>query len=434
MIEQGGPDYMGPAYSTDSDTLLLNVPAEIMGASSDDPDEFRRWAVDRWPDAEPGAYLPRRLFREYLVESIGRAQRARAGEVALEHVHAEATDLEVLDDEATVHLEGGARLGADRVVLALGNFTPPDLPMSDPATRDSERYAGTPWDVSVLDRLGPRDPVLFIGTGQTMVDLALVLFDRRHEGTMTAISRRGLLPLAHSEGEASYPSFFAEIEGATSIRHVVATVREHVRLAEATSVDPRAVIDSMREDTQALWAGMPEVEKRRFMRHVFRYWERIRSRIPPRSERTIEKMRGHGQLRVIAGRVRDIVETGTGMEVRYTPRWGSGTRAEAAALVVSCVGPETDYRRIRAPLVRNLLRRGLIRPGLADIGMATDLDGAILDAEGVPSDVLFTLGSTMKGLVWEALAVPDIRAQAEALAERFTTHALAIVTSRSSRS
>jgi uncharacterized NAD(P)/FAD-binding protein YdhS len=88
-------------------------------------------------------------------------------------------------------------------------------------------------------------------------------------------------------------------------------------------------------------------------------------------------------------------------------------------MAISCIGPQTDYRRVRDPLVRNLMDRGLMRPGMADIGMATDLDGALLDARDEPSEVLFTIGSTMKGLVWEMLAVPDIRVQAEKLAERF---------------
>ncbi|MGD2070465.1 MAG: FAD/NAD(P)-binding protein [Gemmatimonadota bacterium] len=419
MVDRRGPDSMGPAYSTDADTLLLNVPAEIMGASSEDPDEFRRWAAGRWEDTQPGAYLPRRLFREYLLGLLAGAVADRRDEVTFEHVQGAATDLEVGGSEVTIRLDGGETLEADRVVLALGNPPPPDLPMSDPGTRESERYVSAPWDLSPLDRLAPDDPVIFIGTGQTMVDLSLVLTDRGHGGTLTAMSRRGLLPLTHPEGDQVYPSFFDEIEGSTSIRHVLATVRKHVRRARSAGLDPRSVIDSMRTDTQALWSGMPEVEKRRFMRHAFRYWERIRSRIPPESGATIDRLRADGRLRVRAGRIRDIVDVGSAMEVRYSPRRGGADRTERAAMVINCIGPEADYRRVRDPLVRNLLDRGLIQPGMADIGLATDLAGAVLDADGVPSEVLFTLGSTMKGLVWEALAVPDIRVQAEELAEAF---------------
>ncbi len=425
VVDRAGPGAMGPAYSTDSDTLLLNVPAEIMGASSDDPDEFRRWAAGRWPGTEPGAFVPRRLFREYLLGLLADAVGDRAGDVTFEHVRGSATDIEVSGAErgdrgrAAVHLESGDRLEADRVVLALGNFPPPELPMSDPATGESDRYVPVPWDLSALDRLETDDPVVFIGTGQTMVDLCLVLAGRGHTGTLTGISRRGLLPLTHPEDDQEYPSFYPEIEGVRSVRRVLAVIRKHVRRARSRGIDPRAVIDSMRSDTQVLWSAMPEVEKRRFMRHGFRYWERIRSRIPPGSGAAIDRMWDQGRLRIRTGRVRDIRDTGAAMEVRYAPRRDGPERTERGALVISCIGPETDYRRVRDPLVRNLMDRGLMRPGMADIGMATDLDGALLDAEDEPSHVLFTIGSPMKGLVWEMLAVPDIRVQAENLAERF---------------
>jgi uncharacterized NAD(P)/FAD-binding protein YdhS len=86
--------------------------------------------------------------------------------------------------------------------------------------------------------------------------------------------------------------------------------------------------------------------------------------------------------------------------------------------VLNCIGPEADYGRVEQPLVRNLLRRGLLRPGPARIGMDALPDGAIVGRDGVASGVLYTLGSTMKGVLWEVLAVPEIRVQAEQLARR----------------
>ena len=44
------------------------------------------------------------------------------------------------------------------------------------------------------------------------------------------------------------------------------------------------------------------------------------------------------------------------------------------------------------------------------------LNGAIIGQNGAASDVLYTLRSSMKGVVWEVLAVPEIRVQAERLA------------------
>ncbi len=418
LYDRGRPGSMGPAYSGDSDEPLLNVPAELMGPTSDDPDAFRRWVAARGRRAEPGDFLPRRLLREYVFELLGEAAERRDGGVKLEEASSEVVDLEVGTRGATLRIETGDEVRADRVVLALGNLPPRHPPVRDPAVLASGRYARDPWHPGTLDDVGPGEPVVFIGTGQTMVDLALVLGRRGHTGRITAISRRGLLPLPHPTQRDEYPSYFAELDGATRVRSVLRTIRTHVRRAEAAGVDPRAVIDSLRPDTQSVWGGLPEAEKRRFLRHAFRYWERIRSRIPPESQARVQAMVDQRRLRVVAGRVRDMVDKGDVLDVRYTPRGQEREVGELAARVINCIGPETDYRRVEDGLVPNLLRRGLIRPGPAGIGMDARPGGAVVSRDGRASTVLFTLGSTMKGLLWEVLGVPEIRAQAERLASR----------------
>jgi len=415
MIDRGGYDYMGPAYSNESSDLLLNVPAAQMGAFSEDPEHFYRWVRERGVRAEPEDFLPRRLYRDYILFLMHEAVRARAGDLAFEHIRGEVTDIELDGLRATVHLESRKPFSADRVVLAIGNFPPRQPSVTHRSVLKSERYGCDPWDPNVLDPLLYLDPVVFIGTGQTMVDLALMLHQRGHQGTITAFSRRGLLPMAHRSHEP-YPSFFEEIVGSASLLHIFRTVRRHLDRATLMGIDQRAVIDSLRPDTQMLWLGLPEAEKLRFLRHVFRFWERIRSRIPPESEKIIDKLQATGQLRTVAGRVQNLVDTGTAIEVHYTPRRHQTHKVVTAAIVVNCIGPESDYRRIDHPLVKNLLRRGLICPGPAHLGLAALPSGEVLNKKGNTSGVLYTLGSTLKGLLWEVLAVPDIRVQAEKLA------------------
>lgn len=144
----------------------------------------------------------------------------------------------------------------------------------------------------------------------------------------------------------------------------------------------------------------------------------IRSRIPPDSEAIIEKMRASGQLDVVAGRVTDLNETGIGMEVNYVPRGSTSCRIITTSLVINCTGPESDYRKVNDILVSNLLRRGLIRPGPVHVGIDALPNGSIKDINGKPSKKLHTLGSTMKGVLWEVLAIPEIRVQAEQLAAK----------------
>jgi len=129
-------------------------------------------------------------------------------------------------------------------------------------------------------------------------------------------------------------------------------------------------------------------------------------------------MRSSGQPSIVAARICDLVETATALEVRYTLRRTGVTETERASLVINCIGPETNCRQVGDPLVVNLLRRGLIRPGPADLGIDARPDGTVIDRDGSPSDILHTIGSPMKGVLWEVLAVPDIRVQARQLARR----------------
>jgi uncharacterized NAD(P)/FAD-binding protein YdhS len=346
---------------------------------------------------------------------MGEAFQARAPGTTLEHVQGEVTDLEVAQGSVAIHVEGKVPVVADKAVLALGNFPPAHPPLEKPSGLDSRRYIRNPWAPDVLDSLSPRDTVILIGTGQTTVDLAVALHRQAHQGRIIALSRRGLLPLAH-RGFAAYPSFFKEIKDSKRLLEIFKTVRKHLDRADSLGVDVRAVIDSLRPDTQSLWFGLAEDEKRRFIRHLYRYWEIIRSRIPPESEAIIDAMRASGQLAILAGRIRDLVATETSLEVHYAQRGRAAREVVAAALVINCMGPEADYRRIDQPLVKNLLRRGLIRPGPAHLGIDALINGAIIGRSGAASDVLYTLGSPMRGVLWEVLAVPEIRVQAEGLA------------------
>jgi len=416
MIDRGDPEWMGPAYSDPADYLLLNVPAGRMGALADDPEHFLRWAQRKGVPAGQWDFLPRGLYRDYVLDLLNAARCERPSGPTLRHLCGDVTDLEAGRSGVTIRVEGGDPIVADKAVLALGNFPPRHPSIETRASLESRRYVRNPWSPGVVRSLASSDTVVVIGTGQTTVDLLLALEKGAYKGRIVAISRRGVLPLAH-RGFESYPSFFGEIEGSRRILDIFRTVRAHLRRAESMGVDSRSVIDSMRPDTQALWLGLAAEEKRRFLRHLFRFWEIIRARIPPESEAIIRRMRESGQLEVVAGRIRDLVETEVALEVHYTARGTWSDAVERANVVINCIGPETDYTRIDDALVANLMHRGLIRPGPADLGIDAFPDGAIIGRDGAPSDVLYTLGSPMKGVLWEVLGVPDIRAQAQRLAQ-----------------
>jgi uncharacterized NAD(P)/FAD-binding protein YdhS len=79
-------------------------------------------------------------------------------------------------------------------------------------------------------------------------------------------------------------------------------------------------------------------------------------------------------------------------------------------------GRSRIIRKSTIPLIKNLMRRGLISPGPAGLGLDAQPNGAIIGRDGTASRILYTLGSPMKGVLWEVIAAPEIRVQAEQLA------------------
>jgi uncharacterized NAD(P)/FAD-binding protein YdhS len=233
---------------------------------------------------------------------------------------------------------------------------------------------------------------------------------------MISISRRGLFPLVQKRYEP-YPSFYDELRGHSDISSVLRIVRKHIRIAEENGSDGRSVIDSLRPHTKAVWMQLLPEEKKRFLRHVFRYWEIVRSRIPPTSDEIINKMKLRGQLIALTGRITDIVPLDNKMEVVYTERGTDEEKTVQADLVINCMGPCQDYEQIEGTFIKNLIGSGLIQCDPTHLGINALPDGAVLNADGRPSDRLYTIGSPLKGIVWESVAAPEITVEAEELAK-----------------
>jgi uncharacterized NAD(P)/FAD-binding protein YdhS len=89
-----------------------------------------------------------------------------------------------------------------------------------------------------------------------------------------------------------------------------------------------------------------------------------------------------------------------------------------ADAVVNCTGPMTDVSRSRDPLLRSLVARGVVAPDPLRLGVACTPHGEVLDVSGQLVPGLYVVGPPRKGTLWETTAVPEIRSQAAALAQR----------------
>ncbi len=435
LASRFGPIGRGVAYQTRLEAHVLNVPAGQMSVFPDEPDGFLRFARERDPGITAETFLPRRLYGEYLERVLADAEARAPERVVLERLIGEACSLDVDQAVARVlsadgrvlpvvqmRFADGRILASDHVALALGNYSPADLPIQDPRFFESSRYVRDPWIRGSLDVIDRGEPVLMIGTGLTTMDIALDLRARGIHGPFHAVSRHGLLPRPHRDGAgagpaAKLPAGFSSPSPATA-RGLMHQLRAAVAANGAEGRDWRSVLGAARPLTPFLWKQLDLRERARFLRHVRPWWDVHRHRAAPETARAIERMREQGELRVRAGRILALAERGDGVDVRLRPRGGSQEESLRVARVVNCTGPSTDARRLDDRLIGSLREAGLIRPDPLGLGLEADADGALLDAAGRPSPVLSLVGPLLKARDWEATAVPELRDHAFRLATR----------------
>jgi len=406
----------GLAYSTVEGCHLLNVPVKGMSALPDQPAHFLQWAqaesaAGRLPGIEvhADAFLPRMQYGRYVEALLQNTIRANEHRHRFRLIAGEVTDVITEGDAATLTLQDGSVITADRVVLALGNFPP-----SDPlGTQNAGWYHGTPWDEDLPEHVMGSQACAIIGTGLTMLDVVLMLHDRQYAGTLHVISRRGLLPKPHNLAATAARDIALPYGKplAAMVRHV----RELARREELAGGGWRNVLDAMRPHNAELWQALSFRDRRAFVRHVRRYWENHRHRAPSPVYERFQQLVAAGRVQVHQGRVAALTPAADGhwMEIRCQQ---AVTRIKVSH-VVNCTGGECDYRKVPSKLVHRLLERGTTMLDPLGFGIKADRHGALVGLDALPSRVLYTLGPPMKGALWETTAVPEIRMQAANLAK-----------------
>lgn len=393
LVEAGARAARGLAYGTPYGAHLLNVPAARMSAFTDDPEHFLRWLRERMPSAIPGTFAPRALYGEYLAHVL-----EGGGSSNIVRVAGTAVGITRQDGYWIVHLHDSRTIRANAVVLALGN-----LPPADPI-RDSEvgppRYLRDPWAPGAAVGLERDAPVLLIGTGLTMVDIALSLRAEGHRGTLHALSRHGRLPQTHAPSTAQT---LALPDNVDSPRRVMRWIREQI------SGEWRPIIDALRPHTATIWRRWSIAQRTSFLRHAKNIWDVHRHRMAPEvAERLAET-----PLVVHAGHVERMHGD---VDVTWRDRESGESRTMKFARVINCTGPASDYARVELPLVVQLRQAGWLTPDPLGLGVETGENGALLGYDRNRVDGLFTLGPLRRPALWESTAIPEIRQQAADLA------------------
>ncbi len=419
LVERRSKVGRGVAFGTTRDSHLLNVPAGKMGAFPDEVDHFHKWLKEKGHTFDAHDFVPRMIFGEYLRDIFAAAADAKHQECTINLIDDEAVDMSVNARSAEVILRSGEILQSDHVVLAFGNFKPPHPSVEDQSFIASDKYFQDPWNSKLYETIQPNDSIFIVGTGLSMIDVALHLHNCGHQGKIFAISTRGQLPMVHELGH-TYDSFYEELKSMRRITDILKAVRRHIAAAESNGSNWRAVIDSLRPATQRIWMDLPLSEKKYFRQHLSRYWNIARHRMPPEVAGILDRMRASDKLEILKGRLRSIAFEDDKYTITFSIN--DASRTVEADILVNCIGSESSFSRIDSTFVRNLIERKHIRDDEVGLGIDAAPDGRVIGKTGRPSDVVLTLGTALKGILWESTAIPEIRTQARDLALKLLAH------------
>jgi uncharacterized NAD(P)/FAD-binding protein YdhS/quercetin dioxygenase-like cupin family protein len=407
LVERGPWLGRGVAYGVDSRVFRLNVAASKMSLDPAVSDDFQRWA-----GSGPDEMLPRRAYGAYVVQRLAEAIASSPGKLRV--VRGDASAIAKRGSSFVVRLTDGTELEAPTVILATG-IAPRVAPSALP---DDARIVDA-WDELALAALPRTGRVLVLGAGLSAVDVVAWLAARRFEGSITILSRRGLLPRSHLDPPAPPLSLPADeiARIPADLRGLIRWTRAFVRDAVARGEPWQRAIDALRPHTHRLFARMPAADRARFASSVRPFWEVLRHRAPVDALATLREMREAGRLDVRAGRITACRPGPEGLDVELAMADGT-TRRERFDHVVRCIGPALDRAEADAPLVRDLVASGLAAADPAGLGIVTDDHGRIVDATGTPNEHLLAVGSPRRASAWETTSMPDIAAHAVEVAER----------------
>lgn len=406
----------GTAYRTELPYHRLNVPAGRMSVFPDRPDDFLNWLTENGLGNDPLAFASRGDYGLYLRDRLASLLRSRDQRARVDFIRAKASACRPDGDGGfSFALENGERLRAKNVVLCLG-VGAASLPVQT-LTKDDEtpqRIIGHCWQSGWLSKVKAGDRICILGSGLTMIDQVLTLRGKGHRGPIHVLSRRGLVPHPHISPPLS-PADPRLPEGSTEISRLLQALRKQVK----DGAPWRTVMDGLRPKTQLLWQSLTSEQRSRFLRHALPWWNIHRHRIAPEVHKAFEKLLSDGVLEIHAGYLRSLDEQDEGIAVLYRRRHTETLKEFQVDWVVNCTGME------RAGIGHSRLLETMRDDGvllLDPFGLGVEVDGQsrLSNAHGQIWPGLFAAGALTAGRFWEITAVPDIRVQAQKIAQAVT--------------
>lgn len=412
----------GFTYSNSDAVLRMNGMAERLSAFDETPDHFVAWLKDRGAEqtgivgSDVGCeYALRKTYGQYLKDILCASLSPTECGAEIGICRHEVTDIAVDDARYKIMLAGGPPMLVDAVILAMGYLAPHRL-----TSTQWLNAIESAWDIDAIRRIPSGSRIAIVGTGQTMMDVIVLLRENNHRGAIYAISRRGLIAHPHAIRESVYPLNSDDLP--SDLNGLVHFVREAARMWVLAGNDWRAVMNSLRPYTQKLWMGLSLKEQRRFLEHVLPFWRIHRTRVPPGVWEGVTALRLAEQLRVWAGRILSIERQADNFRVVVQRRGTERPTPLEIDYVINCTGPSMDYSTATSALIRNLINRGTIDCHPSGVGLNVTPHGAVISRSGVVDRGMFVVGPACGGTLFEINVIREIRRQAANIAMSLVDH------------
>ncbi len=414
----------GIAYNAYSDKHLLNVIAGKMSAFADKPGHFIDWVL-RQPGYKvmdrtllSNSFLPRRLYGQYLCALWAEyAELATQKNIQITILDATVLDLEIHDDLVSLWLDNDQHVSFNEIVIATGNHLPRNPAIADMNFYQSHNYYGDPWKQEAVCNVDEHYPVLIIGNGLTMVDTVLGLLESGFKQDIYSISPNGFNILPHRHNGLTYTKLTEELKDSMRLTDLVALVHKHVKAVRDFGVTAEPVIDSLRPHTQKFWQSFTDEEKLLFMKRFRHLWGVARHRIPLHTHDKLQQLRIEGKLHIVSGRLLNMTDRGDAVLVEYNDKKQHQRKVLSVGRVINCTGPETDLMLMPNNFLKNCLLKNIIAQDPLKLGIRADTHTyQVKNKEGICAANVYTIGSNLKGELWESTAVNELRSQADKLA------------------
>lgn len=366
----------GIAYRTNNGNHLLNAPAAAMSLFPDE-ESFPAY-LDRMIDrvgmtptvgTTSSVFAPRILYRQYLRSLLLKYWSAVSKLMLTRH----------LDPGEAIQIYNKK----ERMVLCLG------------ATH--RKYNGfgdwdcvqNPWDFDYERVIGARS-VLIMGSGLTAIDTALSVWSVDASVQVNFASRSGRFPLEHTDRPSKIPP--TQRRWGSDTKSVRVMLREF-RADVARGISWVALMNDARHLWKHLWRGLPDSEKRRFIRHVRPLWEIHRHRMV---EQTYETLMQHpmtvSKINVVKPNPKDY------------------------DFVFNATGVDTDP--LKNPVLQVLIYTKILKNAFDQKHNA--VQGLVGTRGCKVGDNIWCVGAYMRPERWEATAMHDIVDMVNTVADQFS--------------